>query len=67
MVKQSIVKPTMVKVGNDWVKTYKDVPKIVNSWKKINNMIDDVFNNVMSDHAILHKPLNLSNWSDILY
>jgi len=57
----------MVKVGNDWVKTYKDMPKIVNSWKKINNMIDDIFDNVMSDHAILHKPLNMSNWSDILY
>jgi 16S rRNA U516 pseudouridylate synthase RsuA-like enzyme len=61
-MKQTLVKPTIVKINKRFVKKYETVMKPVNSWKEINRRIDELFDQSLEDYTLLHKPYN-AHWA----
>jgi hypothetical protein len=60
---QTIVKPSLIKVKNRWVKVYTEKQKKQKSWSEITRQIDELFDKSIEDYTILHKPFNEYYWA----
>jgi 16S rRNA U516 pseudouridylate synthase RsuA-like enzyme len=61
-VKQTLIKPTILKINNRLVKKYEVVQKPVNSWAEITRQIDELFDQSLKHYTLLHKPHNEYYW-----
>jgi hypothetical protein len=62
-MKQTLVKPTILRINKCFVKKYETVVKPVNSWKEITRRIDELFDQSLEDYTLLHKPHNEYYWA----
>ena len=61
-MKQTLIKPTILKINNRFIKKYEPVQKPVNSWKEISHRIDELFDQSLKHYTLLHKPHNEYYW-----
>ena len=61
-MKQTLIKPTILKINNRLVKKYEPVQKPVNSWAEITRQIDELFDQSLKHYTLLHKPHNEYYW-----
>ena len=61
-MKQTLIKPTILKINNRLVKKYEVVQKPVNSWAEITRQIDELFDQSLKHYTLLHKPHNEYYW-----